>query len=178
MEYISKLCSRLVAKSCPTLCNLMGCSLPGSSVHGISQARILEWVVISICWWNTPGKNTGVGNHTLLQPDLLPGSSWPRDQTQVSYIAHRFFICHEGSPVLHIISYQFILYNSVFPSGASGKEATCQCRKQETWVQSLSQEDPLEKSMATHSSILASEIPWTESLVGYSPWGHKQSDTT
>ena len=32
----------------------------------------------------------------------------------------------------------------------------------ETWVQSLSQEDPLEKEMATHSSILAWEIPWTE----------------
>ena len=34
--------------------------------------------------------------------------------------------------------------------------------KQETWFQSLSQEDPLEKEMATHSSILAWEIPWTE----------------
>ena len=33
---------------------------------------------------------------------------------------------------------------------------------QETWVQSLGQEDPLEKEVATHSSILAWEIPWTE----------------
>ena len=41
---------------------------------------------------------------------------------------------------------------------------------QETWVQSLGQEDPLEKQMATYSSILAWEIPWTEDLVGYSPW--------
>ena len=40
---------------------------------------------------------------------------------------------------------------------------------QETWVQSLGQEDPLEKQMATHSSILAWKIPWTEDLVGYSP---------
>ena len=37
----------LVAKSCPTLCNPMVYSPPGSSVHGISQARILEWVAIS-----------------------------------------------------------------------------------------------------------------------------------
>ena len=36
-----------VAQSCLTLCNPMGCSLPGSSVHGIFQARILEWVAIS-----------------------------------------------------------------------------------------------------------------------------------
>ena len=39
--------SGLVAKSCPTLCDLMDCSLPGSSVHEISQARILEWIAIS-----------------------------------------------------------------------------------------------------------------------------------
>ena len=32
---------------CPTLCNTMDCSLPGSSVHGILQARIMEWVAIS-----------------------------------------------------------------------------------------------------------------------------------
>ena len=38
--------------------------------------------------------------------------------------------------------------------------------------------DPLEKEMATHSSILAWRIPWIPSLVGYSPWGHKESDTT
>ena len=36
-----------VAQSCPTLCNPMDCSLPGSSVHGIFQARVLEWVAIS-----------------------------------------------------------------------------------------------------------------------------------
>ena len=40
----------------------------------------------------------------------------------------------------------------------------------ETWVQSLGWEDLLEKEMATHSSILAWKIPWTESLANYSPW--------
>ena len=58
----------LVAQSCLTLCNPMGCSWPGSSVHGISQARILKWVAIP-----------------------FRGSSWPRDQTQVSDIADRVF---------------------------------------------------------------------------------------
>ena len=48
---------------------------------------------------------------------------------------------------------------------------------QETQVQSLSQEDPLEKQMATHSNVLAWRIPWTEGLVGYSPWGREESDT-
>ena len=50
---------------------------------------------------------------------------------------------------------------------------------QETWVQSLGQEDPLEKEMATHSSILVrGNSHGQRSLVGYSPWGNKESDMT
>ena len=46
-------------------------------------------------------------------------------------------------------------------------------------VQSLGQEDPLEEEVATHSSILAWEIPWTEEAGWlYSPWGHKELDMT
>ena len=48
----------------------------------------------------------------------------------------------------------------------------------ETWVRSLGQEDPLEKEMATHSSILAWRIPWTEELGGLQSTGCKESDTT
>ena len=40
-------CSMYLLSQCPALCNPMDCSLPGSSVHGIFQARILEWVAIS-----------------------------------------------------------------------------------------------------------------------------------
>ena len=48
---------------------------------------------------------------------------------------------------------------------------------QKTWVQSLGREDPLERGMATHSSVLAWRIPWTEEPGGlYSPWGLKESD--
>ena len=49
---------------------------------------------------------------------------------------------------------------------------------QETWVQSLSWEDPLENEMATRSSILAWKIPWTEEPGGYSSWDGKDSDMT
>ena len=48
---------------------------------------------------------------------------------------------------------------------------------QETWVQSLGQEDPLEMGMVTHSSILPGEFHGQRSLVGYSPWGRKELDT-
>ena len=43
-------------------------------------------------------------------------------------------------------------------------------------VPSLGGEDPLENGMETHSSILAWRIPWTEGLMGYSPWGHTEWD--
>ena len=45
---------------------------------------------------------------------------------------------------------------------------------QETWVRFLGQEDSLEEGMATHSSILAWRIPWTEDLAGYSPWSARR----
>ena len=87
-----------VTQLCLTLSDSMDCSLPGSSVHGIFQARVLEWVAIAFsgnilccccCWvtsvmsnsvwphrwqptrlhhpWDSPGENTGVGCHFLLQ---------------------------------------------------------------------------------------------------------------
>ena len=68
-----------------------------------------------------------------------------------------------------------------FHGGASGKkkkqntQPTCQCRR---WVQSLGQEDPLEEGMAIHSSFLDWKILGQRSLVGHSPQGHKESDTT
>ena len=59
----------LAAQSCRTLSNFTDCSPPGSSAHGIFQARILEWAAIS----------------------SSRRSSWPRDRTRVSHIAGRFF---------------------------------------------------------------------------------------
>ena len=49
---------------------------------------------------------------------------------------------------------------------------------QETWGRSLDREDPLEKGMATHSSILARRIPWREVWRNIVHWGHKESDTS
>ena len=58
-----------VTQSCLTLCDPMDCSVAGSSVHGIFQTRILEWVAVA----------------------FSKGSSQPRDQTQVSCISGEFF---------------------------------------------------------------------------------------
>ena len=61
------------------------------------------------------------------------------------------------------------------PSGSVVKNLPAM---QETWVWSLGQEDPLEKEMATHSIFLPGESQGQRSLVGYSPWGHEESDPT
>ena len=64
----------LIPQSCPTLCDAKDCSPPGSSVHEISQARILEWVAIPFC----------------------RASSQPRDRTQVSCIAGKYSLPSES----------------------------------------------------------------------------------
>ena len=65
-------------------------------------------------------------------------------------------------------------------SGASlvAQRLKCLPPMLETQFRSLGQEDPLEKEMVTHSSILAWRIPWTEKPGRLSPWGRKESDTT
>ena len=62
-----------VAQSCPTLSDPMDCSLPGSSVHRIFQARVLEWGAIAFSADEPLGKpkNTGVGSLSLLQGIFL-----------------------------------------------------------------------------------------------------------
>ena len=63
-----------------------------------------------------------------------------------------------------------------FPRGSAGKESASSAGDLGL---SLFQDDPLEKEMAAHSSILAWRIPWTEEPGGlYSPWGRKELDTT
>ena len=89
--------SLLVAQLCLTLCDPMDCSPPGSSVHGIFQARIMEWVAIS---------SSG-------------GSSWPREGTCVSWLLcfgrQILYLSHLGS---HVYMYQnsdfFFLSLSLF----------------------------------------------------------------
>ena len=77
------LCS--VTQSCPALCDPIDYSLPGSSIHGIFQARFLEWVAIS----------------------YFRESCWPRDQTHISCVAlvGRFFITGPPGNPLHMSSF-------------------------------------------------------------------------
>ena len=76
----------LVAQSCPTLCNCMDCSPSGSSVHGILQTRILEWVAIP---FSRDLPEPGVKPRSpALQSDSLPseppGEPWVTEQDNIS----------------------------------------------------------------------------------------------
>ena len=98
-----------VTQSCPTLCDSMDSSLPGSAVHGIFQARILEWAAIS----------------------FSRGSSQPRDWTQVSCIADRRFTVwatREAKFILLKEIKRYLYKWKGFPVGSDGKESVCSAR--------------------------------------------------
>ena len=106
--------------------------------------------------------------HGIFQASILKRVAFPPPRylhnpgiEPVSYIMGGFFtpLSHQRSPKV-VVS---------FSGGSYGKESTTQ-------VQSLGQEDPLEKEIATYSSILSCRIPWTEEPG--SPLGFKESDTT
>ena len=67
-----------VTQSCPTLCDSMDCSLPGSSIHGIFQARILEWAAFS---------------KILLQPVIKTGDSISSEFRLLAFLSPQLAYC-------------------------------------------------------------------------------------
>ena len=120
------MCAVLGHSAVSTLCNPSDCSLPGSSVHGILQARILEWVA-------------SPSSRQMLYRLSDQGS--PKGWDELKSAFHLDFIAN--------------LYGSFLGVAQLVKNLPTM---QETWVPFLGQEDPLEKEMATHSSVLAWRI--------------------
>ena len=170
------------------------------TVHGILQASILEWEALPFS--RGPSQPRDRTQVSALQVASLPaepqrsprilewvaypfsrGSSWPTNQTGVSWIAGGFFTNwaikekHRGNYNVAYVKLQG------FPSGSVVKNQPAMQETQETRVQFLDWEDPLEKGMATHSSILAWKIPWTEEAgglqsIGSHRVGHDWSEWT
>ena len=138
-----------VAQSCPTLCEPMDCDPSGSSVHGILQARILEWVAMS----------------------SARRSSWARDRTQSSVspaLAGGFFTTvPPGKPnKLCIRSKYFIIPMS---------GVTCWSQFNEVLGRIIKiLANTMEKAMAPHSSTLAWKLPWTEEPGGLQSMGSQR----
>ena len=111
-------------QSHPALYDPMDCSLSGSSVHGIFQARVLEWVAVSFSSFSFKGS---------------------------------------------------CIYIMGFPGGSDGKASACNAGD---LVRFLGQEDPLEKKWQSTPALLPGKSHGRRSLIGYSPWGHKESYMT
>ena len=134
----------------PTLCDPMDCSLPGSSVHGIFQARVLEWVAIS----------------------LSRGSSQPRDWTQVFRTAGRRFTLWATREA----HFKTIAYRMTSQAALLVKTAW-QCRRHKwrgfnPWVR----KSPWRRTWQPTPVFLPGESHGQRSLEGYSP-GVTQSQT-
>ena len=115
----------LVAQSCPTLCVPVDCSLPGSSVHGILQERILEWVAISFC----------------------RGSSQSRDRNRVFCIAGRFFTIWATRKAYNAVKVYSTQYVSKFGKLSSGH------RTRKGWFSSQSQRRLMPKNVQTTARL-------------------------
>ena len=146
------------AQSCPTLLQL----------RGLYPARHL-------CPWDFPGKNPGVGSHFLLQGIFPTQQSNPRFlHWQVDSLP----TAPAGKPIQwYSWAFTFIL-QKLFETLQWSRQASLVGRMvknlpamQETWVWSLGWEDPLEKEVATHFSILARRIPGTGESGGLQPMG-------
>ena len=149
----SVLCHAKLLQSCPPLCNPMDCSLPASSVHGILQANVLQWVAIP-----SPGDfpNPGIKLMSLTSPTLAGGflttrATWEATcSSACRYSSHYDIMYYDlwqifTEHLLCVLHHAKCLYTTCFNT-----------------IQSLGQQDPLEKEMATHSSTLAWKIPLTE----------------
>ena len=157
IQYTPSAAAKLL-QSCPTLCDPIDGSPPGSPVPGILQARILEWGAISFsnAWkWKVKVKS--------LSRVRLLATSWTaayRAPLSMGFSRQEYWstpgIAFSDAP-----SKPSILQIRT-PEGSVVKNPPAMQETQEKRVWSLGWEDPLGKETATHSSILAWEIPWTK----------------
>ena len=118
------LCCCLVIKSCSTLCDPMGCSLPGSSVHGISQARILEWISISFSrdildWGIEPASPALAGRFFTTEPPGKVHILLSTLETFIYYFQNKHFSTNSTDEFKNVLHYstEFIVGFLFFASG-------------------------------------------------------------
>ena len=157
-------------------CSVVSDSWPPA---GLYPARLL-------CLWDSPGKNTGVGCHFLLEgilptqgsdpadslPSEPPGKpSWLAKASPKGQSLHNYHMsCCSASKScpalwdpLHCSTPVFTVQYKMVPNGSGVKNLPAM---HEVQVRSLGQKSPLEEEVATHSSILAWRIPWAEETGG------------
>ena len=129
-----------------------------TSENGVTQSYSILCDPWTIACQAPPSMGFSRQNTGMVAISFSRGSSWPRDWTQVSHIAGRFFISWATRKPLCTYTYTDILVY-FFPGGGSVVKNPPAIEEIQFWP--LGQEDPLEKEIGTHFSILAWEI-WTE----------------
>ena len=134
------------------------------AANGIEKWKWLSHVrLFSTSWnsrWNSLGQNTGVGSCFLLQ-GIFPTQGSNPDLLHCRQILYQQ--SQQGSPALFHSFYRLVIFYCVYIWASLVAQMVKNLPAvQEIWVPSLGREDPLEKEMATHSSIFAWIIPWTE----------------
>ena len=111
----------LFAKFSLTLCDPMDCNPPGSSVHGISQARILEWVALSSARGSSWSRNQTYITYLALQVDYLPLNYLATDYPSVKHIVRAHMISFYLSitflifiSTLYIAEWLYVIWVSFF----------------------------------------------------------------
>ena len=128
----------------------------GSSPHLLHLLHC-RWILLPLSHWGSPQWRLH-GNKTEWSTCYNTGEPWEhyaklKTPNIKGCILHDSFTWNVQNRQIHIV------IKMGFPGGSDSKESTCKARDQ---LLSLGWEDPLEKGMATHSSILAWRIPWTE----------------
>ena len=150
-------------------------SPPGCPVPGILQARTLEWVAISFSnAWKWKVKVNSLSRVWLF---TTPGTAAYQAPPSMGFSRQEYW---SGVPLPSPSGiYIYVQIYMGFPGGSAVKNLPAIPELQETQIQSLSWEDPLEEGMATYSSILAWKIPWTEKPGRLlSIRSHKESNVT
>ena len=141
-------------------------SVPSNCRHGFTPRPKLQWILVSVGVTFQPLQ---VKKRKKRRWESLTIIATQRCLCLV-FLSHTYIL--SGKLLLRGLKVCFVFnWNRVdmgFPSGSDGEKNLPAMHKTQAW--SLCWEDPLEKEMATHSSILAWRIPWTEEPGGYSPW--------
>ena len=160
-------------QSCLTLCDPIDGSLPGSPVPGILQARTLEWVAISFSSaWKWKVKVKSLSRVWLI---ATPWTAAYQAPPSMGFSRQEYWSgvpLPSPKPASVLFLFRFCQERRrIFKSSLVAQMVKTLPATREIWVLSLSWEDPLEKEMTIHSSILAWRIPWTEDSGGLQSMG-------
>ena len=148
----------------------MPCTFP-CQWNGAHKASFIGLLQYLLRYYMTIAGHIASSTHTCLRTTCIGCQDTTQlRKTLTLFLPSGQLVYWQAVSWIPAVFYHASVLQQELPWWLNGKESTCQCRRPGSIPGSG--RSP-EKEMTTHSSILAWEIPWTRSLVGYSPWGHE-----